>query len=195
MLKNEVEIPEGLDVAFEKGRLNVKGTKGEVKKMFKYPHVSMKIENGKIIITSDSERKKTKAIIGTWGAHVKNMFLGTTKGWKEELKLVYSHFPVKLKLEENKLLIENFLGERSPRAVSIPGGLKVEIDKNAIYVYGADKERVGQFCGLIEQVTKIKGYDKRIFQDGIYITRKPYSEEEDEGRNAGTQEEDKEEKT
>ena len=195
MLKREIEIPEGLEVGFEKGRLNVKGTKGEVSKTLRHPKIKLEISKDRITITSDIERKKTKAIVGTWSAIINNMFLGVTKGWKGEMKLVYSHFPVKLKIEENTLFIENFLGERSPRLVSIPDDMKVEIDKNAIYVSGTDKERVGQLCARIEETTKVKGYDKRIFQDGIYITRKPYSEEEDEGkgRAAETKEEDKKE--
>ncbi len=182
MLKNEIEIPEGLDVVFENDRLSVKGAKGEVSKTFKHPQVGMKVEKGKIILTSDLERKKVRATTGTWNAIVKNMFLGVTKGWRGELKLVYSHFPVKLKLEGNTLLIENFLGERNPRSVPVPEDLKVEVDKNVIYVSGADKEKVGQLCAKIEQTTKVKGYDRRIFQDGIYITKKPYLEEENEGR-------------
>lgn len=195
MLKNEIEIPEGLELGFEKDRLNVKGTKGEVSKTFKHPNIKLEVSKERITITSGIERKKTKAIMGTWNAIINNMFLGVTKGWKGEMKLVYSHFPVKLKVEENMLVIENFLGERSPRVVSIPEDLKVEIDKNAIYISGTDKERVGQLCARIEEITKVKGYDKRIFQDGIYITRKPYSEEEDEGKGrvAETQEEDKKE--
>ena len=187
MLKNEIDIPEGLEVRFENDSLSVKGAKGEIKRVFKHPRITLKIENGKIILTSESERRKIKAVMGTWAAVVRNMFTGVTAGWKGELKLVYSHFPVKLKLEDNKLVIENFLGERNPRAVPVPEDIKVEIDKNTIRVSGVDKERVGQFCGRVEQTTKVRGYDRRIFQDGIYITKKPYSggEENEEGGSGG----------
>ncbi len=190
MPEKEIEIPEGLDVNFGDNRLGVKGEKGEVSKIFKHPRVKIKAEDRRIVLRSDFENKKVRAVMGTWNAIIKNMFLGVAKGWKGELKLVYSHFPVKLKLEENKLLIENFIGERSPRSVAIPEDLKVEVDKNVIYVSGADKEAVGRFCGLVEQTTRVRGYDRRIFQDGIYITRKPYPEEEDERGNAESQEED-----
>lgn len=195
MLKNEIEIPEGLEAGFENGRLTVKGSKGEISRGFRHPNVKLKIENSRIILQSDMERKKTKAIMGTWNAHINNMFTGVSKGWSGELKLVYSHFPVKMKTEDKKLLIENFLGERSPREVPVPEDLEVKVDKNTIIVSGTDKERVGQLCARIEEITKVRGYDRRVFQDGIYITRKPYSEEEDEGKE-GTdepQEEDKKE--
>ena len=182
MLKEEIEIPESITVNLEEGRLNVKGSKGEVSKFFKNPHVKIQLSQNKITITSDSERKKIRATFGTWKAHIKNMFLGAEKGWTGELRLVYSHFPVKLKLEGNSLLIENFLGERNPRRVPVPEGLEVKVDKNTITVSGSDKEKVSQTCARIEQTAKVRGYDRRIFQDGIYITRKPYLEAEDEGK-------------
>jgi large subunit ribosomal protein L6 len=178
MLKAEIQIPGGLDVSLEGSRLNVRGAKGEIGKEFRHPLVRITSENGKIILASDSDKKKVKAIIGTWEVIINNMFSGVTKGWKGELKLVYSHFPVKLKIEVDKLLIDNFLGEKSPRMVVIPHDMKVHIDGSVLFVFGPDKERVGQLCGRIEQATRVSGYDKRVFQDGIYITRKPYPEGE-----------------
>ncbi|NIO20434.1 MAG: 50S ribosomal protein L6 [Candidatus Aenigmarchaeota archaeon] len=197
MLKNEIAIPKDVEARIENGRLYAKGSKGEVSKEFKHPNVKMGIDNGKVVLTSDIERKKTKAIMGTWTVLITNMFLGVEKGWKSELKLVYSHFPVKMKVEEGKLLIENFLGERRPREAPIPEDVKVDVEKNTIFVTGADKERVGQTAAHIEEVTKVKGYDRRVFQDGCFITKKPYVievENEGERGTARGQEENKEEK-
>ena len=174
MLKNEITIPEGVEVRMENGKIYVKGSKGEVSKEFKNPNVKIRIENGRIMLASDTERRKMKAVMGTWKVLLNNMLLGVTKGWKSELKLVYSHFPVKLKVEEGKLLIENFLGERKAREVPLLGDIKIDIDKNSIFVTGADKERVGQMSARIEEVTKVKGFDRRVFQDGCFITKKPY---------------------
>ncbi|NIO22725.1 MAG: 50S ribosomal protein L6 [Candidatus Aenigmarchaeota archaeon] len=185
MLKNEIAIPKNVEVRIENSRIYVKGGTGEVSREFKHPNVKIRMDNGNVILTSDLERKKTKAIMGTWKVLLNNMFLGVEKGWKSELKLVYSHFPVKLKLEEGKLVIENFLGERKPRTLSIPQDIKVDVDKNTVLVTGKDKERVGQTAARIEEITKVKGYDRRVFQDGCFITKKPYvSEEEDERGNA-----------
>lgn len=180
MLKNEIEAPEGVEISFGNDRLTVKGKKGELSREFRHPHVKMKVDGRKVVITSSMERKKARSVVGTWEVLVGNMFTGVTRGWKGELKLVYSHFPVKLKTEGQTFLIENFLGERSPRLVSLPENLAVKIDKNTVYVSGMDKEAVGNMCAKIEQRTKIKGFDKRVFQDGIYISRKPYPEGEDE---------------
>jgi large subunit ribosomal protein L6 len=178
MLKNEIEIPEGVNVSLANGRLAVKGKKGESSKDFVHPMLSLSVDGRKIIITSDNERKKTRAIVNTWDSLIRNMFKGAENTWKAELKLVYSHFPVKLKVDNGRLLIDNFLGEKNPRRVPIPPDMKVEIDQSVLTVSGHDKEMVGQLCGMIEQATRISGYDRRVFQDGIYITRKPYLEGE-----------------
>ncbi len=37
---------------------------------------------------------------------------------------------------------------------------------------GPDIERVGQSAANIERTTKIRDYDPRVFQDGIYIVDK-----------------------
>jgi len=179
MLKTEMQVPEGLDVSLERGRLIVKGAKGENIKEFRHPLVEISLEKGMVVLHSDTDRKKVRAIIGTWEVLVKNMFSGATKGWKGELKLVYSHFPVKLKIDGNTLVIDNFLGEKSPRKVAIPKDIKVHIDQSVVTVSGSDKESVGRMCGRIEQTTRVRGYDKRVFQDGIYITSKPYLEGEE----------------
>jgi large subunit ribosomal protein L6 len=179
MLKNEIEIPDGVSVTLANGKLTVKGKRGEASKVFVNPMLGMSLEGSKIVITSPNERKKVRAIVSTWETLVRNMFKGTDKAWKAELKLVYSHFPIKLKVDKGRLLIDNFLGEKSPRSVPIPSDMKVELDQSLIKVSGHDKERVGQLCGRIEQTTRIRGYDKRIFQDGLYITRKPYLEGEE----------------
>lgn len=180
MLKNEIDIPEGVEAVAENHSLNVRGPRGELKRTFRNPLTSLRIEAGKVVISSNADRKKAKAVIGTWSAHVNNMFTGVRKGWKGELKLVYSHFPVKMKTDAGNFIIENFLGEKSRRKVPVPEDLKVEVKESNVYVSGADKERVGQLCARIEQSTKVRGYDRRVFQDGIYITRKPYPEGENE---------------
>jgi large subunit ribosomal protein L6 len=172
-LSYEVDILHGLDVRQEGNFIVIKGPKGELRRRFDSPHITLKLEGGKITIASDEEKKKVKAIMGSWEAHIKNMMRGVTKGWNAELKLVYSHFPVKLKVEGSTLYIENFLGERSARKVPIPQDVKVEISGASITATGIDREKVGQVCGRIEQATRIRGFDKRIFQDGLFITRKP----------------------
>jgi len=163
-----VKIPEGIEVNLEGDVLAVKGPKGELKREFKNPGIKTLVEPGKVTFSSESKRRSISAVMGTWASLVRNMINGVKWGWVCRLRLVYSHFPVKLKAEEGKLLIQNFLGERKPRIARLLSGTETRVEKDEVIVTGADKELVGQSCANIEQTCTIKGRDRRVFQDGIW---------------------------
>ncbi len=73
---------------------------------------------------------------------------------------------------ELEFVIENFLGERSPRRTRIVGETKVVVQGDQVVLTGSNVEDVGQTAANIERATKIRGFDPRVFQDGIYITSK-----------------------
>ena len=52
------------------------------------------------------------------------------------------------------------------------GDVKVEAKKDVVVVTGNDREEVGQASATIELGAKVKGYDKRVFQDGIHLIQK-----------------------
>jgi large subunit ribosomal protein L6 len=112
-------------------------------------------------------------MVGTIIAHIRNMVKGVTEGYTYRMRVVYSHFPITVKVEGDKVLIQNFLGESVPRVAKIVGDTKIEVKGQDIILTGCDKEAVGQTCGNIEQACRISKYDRRVFQDGIYIVEKP----------------------
>ncbi len=172
-MEKTVTMPEGASIRKEENFLVVKGPKGELRREFRHPRISVKIENSTVRMKSDTERKKVISVVGTWAAHLRNMACGVQSGWEARLKVVYSHFPIKVGIEGSKVLIQNFEGERKARTAKIFGDSKVEVKKDEIMVTGTDKEAVGHTCSNIELATKVRCRDKRIFQDGIYITSKP----------------------
>jgi LSU ribosomal protein L6P len=105
-------------------------------------------------------------------AHVRYMVKGVTEGYVYKLKIVYAHFPMKVNIKNNEVIIDNFLGEKTPRRAEIFGNVKVEIKNDIVTVTGINIEEVGQTAANIERGTKIKDYDHRVFQDGIYIISK-----------------------
>ncbi|MEE9490489.1 MAG: 50S ribosomal protein L6, partial [Thermoplasmata archaeon] len=48
---------------------------------------------------------------------------------------------------------------------------------DTVILKGNNKEDVGQSAANIEQATKIRGLDPRVFQDGVYVTEKPRVQE------------------
>jgi len=167
-VNEKINLPEGVTATFENNILTIKGEKGENSKVFSHPKINIKLNGNIIEINSKNVRRKDKAIIGTFAAHINNMTKGVTQGFEYQMKTVFSHFPIKTIVEGNKFIIQNFLGERSPRFAKIINGVKVDIKGEAISVTGIDKEKVGQTVANIERATKVKKRDIRVFQDGVY---------------------------
>ncbi|MBU0623814.1 MAG: 50S ribosomal protein L6 [Candidatus Thermoplasmatota archaeon] len=173
LLKDEIEVPEKVHVTFDGGVVKVKGPQGEISKRLSHPRVKLEMKGKHVIVSSELPRKREKALVGTYGAHIRNMFVGATKGFEYKMKIVYAHFPIKTAVKGDTFVIENFLGEKSPRKARILGDTKVTVKGDQVLLTGPNVEDVGQTAANIERATKIKGFDPRVFQDGIYIVEKP----------------------
>ncbi|MEW6592454.1 MAG: 50S ribosomal protein L6 [Candidatus Hadarchaeota archaeon] len=168
-VKNAINIPEGLQVQASGRSVEVSGARGKVSRTFRFSGVKIWLDEGKVVVEADSTNKASKAAVGTIIAHLKNMFKGARDGFTYKLKVVYSHFPITVKVDGKKVLIQNFIGERNPRSADIVGDVKVEVNGDEVLVKGADKEEAGQTAVNIERATRVTGKDRRVFQDGCYI--------------------------
>jgi large subunit ribosomal protein L6 len=166
--KLDIKIPDGVTATVENNTVTIKGEKGELSRCFSHPKIELKLNDKVIEIHGREIRRKEKAFIGAIEAHIRNMIKGVTKGYEYKMKTVFSHFPIKTSVEGNKFIIQNFLGERSPRHADILDGVTVEIKGENIIVHGNDKEKVGQTVANIERATLVKNRDVRVFQDGVY---------------------------
>lgn len=172
-----LEIPlEDTKAVYEENVLSVEGPKGTVSKKLRYPNVSIKVENGNVIISTEKLTKREKKIIFTYKAHVANMVKGAKEGFEYSLVVVYSKFPMTVDLKGTTLSVKNLLGEKVPRTIQIPEDVKVQIKGKDITVNGINKEKTGQVAANIEQLCRITHLDRRVVQDGIYITKKPHKE-------------------
>ncbi|MDI9615920.1 MAG: 50S ribosomal protein L6 [Methanothrix sp.] len=167
-----LDIPDGVDVQISGRDVKVRGPKGELSRELWYPGIEIKREDSEILIRSEVTKKQHLAMVGTIAAHINNMIKGVTDGFEYRMKVVYSHFPIQVKVADGKVVISNFLGERKPRFATIIGDSKVEVGKDEIVIRGTDREAVGQTMANIEQATRVRGFDVRIFQDGIYLVEK-----------------------
>ena len=171
-IKEQITIPDGITVTLENDILTIKGEKGKLSRIFSHPKIDVKVTGNVVEIYSKDVRRREKALIGTFVAHINNMIKGITEGFEYKLKTVFSHFPIKTSVENNEFIIQNFLGERSARRAKILDGVTVEIQGEDITVQGSDKEKVGQTVANIERATLVKRRDARVFQDGVYRTSK-----------------------
>ncbi len=167
-----VEIPEGVQVEVEGKVVTVKGPLGTLTRDFSHAPVEIRLDGNKVVVEAYWPKKRERAMIGTVASHIKNMITGVTKGFTYKMKIVFTHFPIQVSVEGDKVVIRNFLGEKAPRIAKIMPGVKVEVTKEDVIVKGIDIEAVGQTAANIEQATKVKGKDIRVFLDGIYIYEK-----------------------
>jgi large subunit ribosomal protein L6 len=177
IVKDVIEIPEGVEVSREGLKVRVKGPKGELVKDFSHVRgVNLLLTDNKVVVYSFFPDRKSKALVYTVGAHIRNMITGVLRGFRYKLKVVFAHFPISVKVGEGKVIIENFLGERAPRVAKIVGNVKVYVKGDDIIVEGIDIEEVGQTAANIERATKIRNLDRRVFVDGIYIYERGYAD-------------------
>ncbi len=164
-----VEIPTGVRASLDSDKLTVSGVLGKVRQDFSKVPVNLSIQGQKISISTHGARRTNRAIINTARSHVQNAIDGVTKGYQYKLKVVFAHFPVTVKVQGKKVLVENFYGERSARIAEIVGDTKVEVQGEDIILNGVSIEDVGQTAANLEQATTVRRKDQRVFLDGVYV--------------------------
>lgn len=168
-VSKNLQIPDDVQLHLEGRKVTVKGAKGTLTRDFSFAPLSMKLEGKNVHIWAEWPRKKEASLVGTINSHIQNMITGVRKGFTYKVKIVFSHFPISVKLKDKAILIENFTGERSPRKAKVIGDVQVKILSEDIYIQGTNLEDVSHTAANIEQATKIKRKDPRIFLDGLYV--------------------------
>lgn len=172
MAQEIIEIPQDIKVRLDLPTVSVEGPLGEIKRDFHLTDISIVYKEDKIVIEVPWPDKKRSALVGTLRSHIENMMIGVLKGFTYKLKIIFSHFPISVKIQEREIIIENFGGERRSRRAFIKGDVKVSLDGEDILVKGIFIEDVSQTAANIQQATRIKNKDPRIFLDGIYVFEK-----------------------
>ncbi|MCX6695668.1 MAG: 50S ribosomal protein L6 [Candidatus Altiarchaeota archaeon] len=170
-----IGVPEGVSVDVKERSITVSGKSGSISRTFTENFVHLVQKDGKVLIQSKSARqpyKKQLAIVGTIRAHIRNMLKSAAEGVVYRMRIVYSHFPMRVSVSGDKVLISNFLGEKFPRSSKVLEGVKIDVKGNEVTLSGVSKENVSQTAANIEQITRIKNRDPRVFQDGVYIIEK-----------------------
>ena len=67
---------------------------------------------------------------------------------------------------------KNFLGEKSPRTLTLKKNVSIKIEGDLIAIESPNKELAGQMASDIELLTAKANRDLRVFQDGIYMIEK-----------------------
>lgn len=167
--KQPIAIPTGVEVTKEGTLVTIKGPKGELSRNFKDEIVLISIENGTVSFAKNVDTVFSRALIGTYASHIKNMIQGVTEGFEKKLIIEGVGFRSEVKGKNLELL----LGFSHPVIIEIPEELSATAEKNVITINGIDKEKTMQFAARIRAKKKPEPYKgKGIRYEGEIIRRK-----------------------
>jgi large subunit ribosomal protein L6 len=152
--KIPVIVPAGVQVALEAGRIDVKGSGGNLS-MVLNGLVNVTNEAGALNFKPANESREANAMAGTMRQMVGNMVSGVTKGFEKKLNLVGVGFRAQATGDKLNLAI----GFSHPVNKQMPSGIKVETPTpTEILVKGADRQQVGQIAAEIRAIRPPEPY-------------------------------------
>jgi large subunit ribosomal protein L6 len=165
-----VVIPNDVQVDIKGSNVHVKGPKGELKRTFS-SHINLAMEEGKIVISRNSDIPSERALHGTTRAVLANMVQGVNAGFERVLEIEGVGYRAEI-VGENLVL---YVGYSHPVEIKPLDGISFEVDSKTrqIKVLGIDKEKVGQMASDIRKVRPPEPYHgKGIRYAGEHIRRK-----------------------
>jgi large subunit ribosomal protein L6 len=167
--KKPIEIPSGVNVAVDPGRVMVNGPLGELQTQVPQ---RMKIERDgdTLVVTRPTERGEDRALHGLTRSLVANMVEGVTKGFEKRLEIQGVGYRAALK----GTTLELSVGYSHPVTIEPRQGISFEVPvPTQIVVKGIDKQAVGQIAAEIRKVRPPEPYKgKGIRYEGEYVRRK-----------------------
>jgi large subunit ribosomal protein L6 len=145
--------PGKAEVSFAGDTLTVKGPKGTLTKRV-HPSVAIAVGPEGVVVTPKNTSRATRAMVGTFASHVKNMAEGVQTPYKKVLVVEGVGYKVSIKGKELELMV----GFSHPVTLPVPEGVTATIEKNVITLESADKEILGQFAANIRAVKKPEPY-------------------------------------
>jgi large subunit ribosomal protein L6 len=138
--KQPIVIPPKVKVEVNGQHVSVEGPKGKLK--WELPRrTSLKVENGKVLVSRQGDDAQAKALHGLSRALVNNMVRGVSEGFVKKLEIQGVGF--KAAVQGNTVNLN--LGYSHPINYPIPDQIKVTVEENTkITVEGPDRQVVGE---------------------------------------------------
>jgi len=167
--KRPIEVPAGVLVSVDPGRVTVSGPKGELRQQVPL-RIKIEQENGSIVLTRPTERGEDRALHGLTRTLVANMVEGVTQGFEKRLEIQGVGYRATLAGVNLELQVGfSHIVRIVPRE-----GISFEVPvPTQIVVRGIDKQMVGQTAAEIRKVRPPEPYKgKGIRYEGEYVRRK-----------------------
>ncbi|MFL5971198.1 MAG: 50S ribosomal protein L6 [Gaiellaceae bacterium] len=167
--KKPIELPAGVSVSIDPGRVMVNGPLGELTQQVPQ---RMKIEqgDGELTVTRPTERGDDRALHGLTRSLVANMVEGVTKGYERKLEIQGVGYRAALRGTSLELSV----GFSHPVVIEPRQGISFDVPTpTEVIVKGIDKQQVGQTAAEVRRVRPPEPYKgKGIRYEGEYVRRK-----------------------
>src|SRR5438270_5685107 len=167
--KKPIEVPAGVLVSVDTGRVIVSGPKGSLQQEVPQ-RMQIAQEDGTVTVTRPTERGEDRALHGLTRTLIANMVEGVTKGFEKRLEIQGVGYRAALKGTDLELQV----GYSHPVTIKPRTGISFEVPApTQLVVKGTDKQQVGQTAAELRKVRPPEPYKgKGIRYEGEYVRRK-----------------------
>jgi len=167
--KQPIEVPAGVTVTIDPGRVTVHGPKGELRQVVPQ-RMTIQQEDGQILVTRPTERGPDRSLHGLTRTLVANMVEGVTRGFEKRLEIQGVGYRAALAGTNLELQV----GYSHTVRIEPRKGIEFEVPTpTQIVVKGIDKQMVGQTAAEIRKVRPPEPYKgKGIRYEGEFVRRK-----------------------
>jgi large subunit ribosomal protein L6 len=167
--KRPIEVPAGVIVSVDPGRVTVSGPKGELRQQVPQ-RMEIKQEENTITVARPTERGEDRALHGLTRTLIANMVEGVTTGFEKRLEIQGVGYRAALSGTNLELQV----GYSHSVRITPREGISFEVPiPTQIIVRGIDKQAVGQTAAEIRKVRPPEPYKgKGIRYEGEYVRRK-----------------------
>ena len=167
--KKPIELPAGVSVAIDPGRVMVNGPLGELTQQVPQ-RMTIEQGDGELTVTRPTERGDDRALHGLTRSLVANMVEGVTKGFERKLEIQGVGYRAALRGTSLELSV----GFSHSVVIEPRQGISFEVPTpTEVIVKGIDKQQVGQTAAEVRRVRPPEPYKgKGIRYEGEYVRRK-----------------------
>jgi len=165
-----IPLPKGVKVDIQGAKVVVTGPKGKLEREIR-PEVSIKEEDGNLVLKTQDESKRSMAMKGLTRSLVNNMVVGVDTGFQK--KLIVEGVGYRVTVEGSALTLN--VGYSNPVNFKLPAGVSATmVDKvNTVMLESIDKELLGVTAAKVREIRKPEPYKgKGIRYEGEHIVRK-----------------------
>ena len=167
--KQPIDVPAGVTVTIDPGRVTVHGPKGELRQVVPQ-RMSIQQEDGQIVVTRPTERGPDRSLHGLTRTLVANMVEGVTNGFEKRSRSRASAIAPRSTAPTSSCRSATRTRSRSCRARASSSRCR---RRRRSSCGGIDKQMVGQTAAEIRKVRPPEPYKgKGIRYEGEFVRRK-----------------------